>query len=989
MAVSLFYVMQLSAQINVTGTVTDAAGETMPGVNVTVKGTTTGTVTDMDGKYTINVPDNTTVLVFSFIGYTAQEFTVGNQTAISVTLAENTTELDEVVVVGYGVQRKSNLTGSVAVVKAEALSTRPVASISAALAGQMPGVTTITSSGQPGLQTGTITIRGKNTINTGSPLVIVDGVPGSMNDIPMEDVASVSVLKDAASAAIYGVQAANGVILITTKRGTKGDKAKVSYSGNVSWVKPTTQLPFLGSGDYAMLYNEATKNDNPNAVLRWTEEEVQKFYNGSDPANYPNTDWYNETFNPRAVEHSHYLSVNGGSEKTNYNASLQYLNQGGLLDAVNYQRFSGRINLDSQITSWFSAGMDLAAYRGTREDGHTSFAGVMQYVNRISPTEPIYKNDDFNYPGVDNPIASVDRTGFQKWTTQQISSNVYGTVHFLPNLSVKGLFSFRNQTQNHQTFKKHLTYSTFNSGDREAYDRYSNWNWYTSQVLANYNESWENHNLALLGGFEQTLYTYNFTEAFRKGGGNDELSSLQTLDVASQTNRNDGRDVARRSFFGRVQYNYNSKYLFEANVRYDGSSLFPEKTRWGVFPAISAGWVLSREDFMSNLSWLSNLKLRAGWGQTGNEELKAEDVYPSVATYAYDKYMFADKLYTTAKETRYVNPELKWATVTNYELGIETSILNNLFAMELAVYKKKTSDMLLYLPITRLLGMPAFAQNAGEVENTGFDLNLSHNNSIGADWKYNVYFTLAYVKNQITNMEGTEGADPADVQKYWFLEGHPIGSFYGYKAIGFFNTDDELKNDAKRTGTEKLGDLKYENLNPDVDNKIDAANDRTVIGKNFPTWTTGLGAGVSYKNFDFYCFFQGALDVDVYTENEMAFSFYNGGKVLERHLDRWTPDNHNATYPRITRSSTTNNQVSSFWLQDASYVRLKNVSLGYTLPATWLDKLGLERIYVYLSGENLLTFSGLEGIDPEAPSVGRGAYYANNKKVSLGLKVSF
>jgi TonB-linked SusC/RagA family outer membrane protein len=972
----------------ITGMVIDEKGQPIPGASIQVKGTLTGTVSDTEGKYSIHAPNRETVLVFSFIGYATQESPVGDQREIVITLVEDNRLLEEVVVVGYGVQKKSNLTGSVAVVKAEALETRPVSSISAALAGQMPGVTTIQRSGQPGVQTGSITIRGKNTINTASPLIIVDGVPGSMNDIPMEDVASISVLKDAASSAIYGVQAANGVILITTRRGRKGDKTKVSYSGNVAWVQPTTRLKFLGSGDYAMLYNEATLNDNPKATLRWTDAEVQKFYDGSDPVNYPNTDWYKETFKSHSWEHSHYLSVNGGSEKTNYNASLQYLNQDGLVGDCNYQRFNGRVNLDSQIAPWFAAGMNLAAFRGISKDGWDSFSTLLQYSNRISPTDPVYKNGDFNYP-VGNPVAHVGTTGFQRSTTQQLLGTVYGTIHFLPQLSLKGLLSVRNQTSNNEGFKKHLTYSTYDSGLREGYDRYYNRNYYTMQVLANYHENWGDHNFAALGGFEQYLYTYKYTEASRKGGGNDELTeSLNTLDASSKNNSDGGRELARRSFFGRLQYNYNSKYLLEANLRCDASSIFPKDNRWGVFPAVSAGWVASRENFLSGVRWLSNLKLRAGWGQTGNEELKAEDVYPSVATYAYDQYVFSKTVSSTIREARYVNPDLKWATVTNYELGIEASVLNHMLSMELALYKKQTRDMLLYLPVTAVLGMVPFAQNAGKVENKGFDLNLSHQNSIGRDWKYNVYVTLAYVKNRITDMAGTEGVDTNN-NKYWFLEGHPIGSYYGYKANGFFNTEDDLKNYPKRTGSEKLGDIKYVNLNPKEDNKIDAAKDRTVIGQDFPSWTAGLGAGVTYRNIDFYCFFQGAFDVDVYTEGEMAYAFFNGAKVLKRHLDRWTPDHHDASYPRITRSSQTNFQTSSFWLQNASYMRLKNVSLGYTLPKTWMNKLGLEKIYVYLSGENLLTFSNLEGIDPEAPATGRGAFYANNKKVSLGLKVSF
>lgn len=334
---------------------------------------------------------------------------------------------------------------------------------------------------------------------------------------------------------------------------------------------------------------------------------------------------------------------------------------------------------------------------------------------------------------------------------------------------------------------------------------------------------------------------------------------------------------------------------------------------------------------------------------------------------------------------------MKWATVTNYELGLDASFLNNKLGFELSVYQKKTNDMLLYLPIQGVIGMNEPAQNAGSVKNTGFDLNIFHNNHINKDFSYAVSLNVAYVKNRITDMQGTEGADP-DNGKYWRLEGYPIGSFYGYKAIGFFNTEEELATSAKRTGKEQLGDIKYADISgPDgvPDGKIDAAYDRTVIGKNFPSWTGGLNIALYYKDFDFSMLWQGAFDVDGYYTAEAAYAFYNGGKVLERHLDRWTPDNHNASYPRITKDSQINYETSSFWLQNASYVRLKNISLGYNLPKAWLNKVGVDKVKVYLAGENLLTLTGLDGIDPEAPADNRGAFYSNVKKISLGLKVSF
>ncbi|MBW9277712.1 TonB-dependent receptor [Bacteroides fragilis] len=982
--------VQQQKQRKITGVVKDAMGEAIIGASVVEKGNpTNGTITDIDGKFSLTVGGNE--LQVTYIGYMPEIVSLkAGISSYNITMKEDTKTLDEVVVVGYGVQKKANLTGSVSSINAESLESRSVSSVSAAMAGTMPGVTAIQSSGAPGLQTGTITVRGKNSVNAANPLVIVDGVPGSMNTIDPQDIESLTVLKDAASAAIYGVQAANGVILITTKKGKKGQDAKVSYSGSVAWATPTTKLNFLGAADYAMLYNEAVKNENPNASLPYSDEDIELFRNGTDPIGHPNTDWYKETFKNFAFEQQHNFSINGGSEKTNYSASVGYLYQGGLTNENDYNRFTGRINVESEISKWFSAGLNVSGYRGTREDGAVGFGTLMSEVTRNSPTLPVYNEDGtFNYSGKANPVAELGRTGFYRQMDQQLNAILHATVHILPELSVKGLFSVRNDIRNIDYFKKHYSYGSgsniSDSGLREGYDKYYIWNEYTSQLLVNYNKSFQKHTIGALFGFEQWEQIYKYTEATRKGGGSDELTeSLNTLDKSSQTNSDGGTELARRSYFGRIQYDYADRYLFEANLRADASSRFPKDNRWGVFPAFSAGWRISEENFIKdNLDWMSNLKLRLGWGRTGNEELS--DIYPAVATYAYGSYMFGNTLNTTAYEARYVNSALQWATVTNYEIGLDAGFLNNKLGFELSVYKKKTDDMLLKLPVQGILGMSAPVQNAGSVENTGFDLNIFHNNRINKDFSYAVNLNLAYVKNRITNLEGTEGEDP-DNNKLWRLEGYPIGAFYGYKAIGYFNTEEELANDPKRTGTEKLGDIKYADLNGD--GKIDAANDRTVIGQNFPSWTGGLSINLFWKDFDFSALFQGAFDVDKYCEAESSYAFYNGGKVLKKHLDRWTPENHNASYPRITKDSQTNFVTSSFWLEDGSYVRLKNVSLGYNLPKSWLNRIGVSRIKVYVAGENLLTFCGLEDIDPEESST-RGWSYTNVKKVSLGLKVSF
>lgn len=976
-------------KVTISGIVKDAAGEPIIGASVVEKGNSlNGVITDVDGRFTLSLSGK--AIDISYVGYKTE--TVQIKPGVhdyNVLLHEDTEMIDEVVVVGYGVQKKSNLTGSVSSVDSKVLDTRPVSSVSAALAGQMPGVTAIQSSGAPGSQTSSITIRGKNSINAASPLVIVDGVPGSMNTIDPADIESLTVLKDAASAAIYGVQAANGVILITTKQGKKGDKARISYSGTFSWASPVAKRDYVNAYEFATLYNEATYNENPDAPMPFSDEEIEAYRTGA----LPSTDWYDAAFKKSAFEQMHNVSISGGSEKTNYNGSLGYTRQNGLTDEINYSRFNARMNLTSDINKYLSVGINASGYRGVSRDGYMGYVTVFQGVTRAFPTDPIYNEDGtFNYEGKDNPVAIQNQSGYTRNTQQELNLTAFATVHILPELSVKGVYSVRNYTSNQDGFKRNFSYgneaSMYDSGLREGYERYYNYNYYTGQVLINYNKTFGKHTIGALLGFESYEQLYKYTTATRKGGGNNELDeSLNTLDASSQTNTDGGYEMARLSYFGRLQYDYMGKYLFEANVRSDASSRFPKHNRTGIFPAFSAGWRISEESFVKdNIDWLSNLKLRLGWGKTGNEELASDDIYPAVPTYAYGSYMFNNTLYSTAYESRYVNSDLKWATVTNYEVGLEGGFLNNKLGFELAVYKKKTNDMLLYLPIQGVIGMEAPAQNAGNVENTGFDLNLFHNNNIGKDWSYSIALNVSYVKNEITNMSNTEGPS-SDNDKIWYLEGYPIGSYYGLVADGFFNNEYELENCPKRLGTEKLGDIKYKDLNGD--GKITLDGDRQVIGKNFPSWTGGLSFSVRYKDFDLTGLFQGAFDVDGYFTSEAAYAFFNGATALKRHLDRWTPDNLDATYPRITRTDQTNFAVSSFWLQDASYVRLKNLTLGYTLPKKWMTKLGVTNAKVFLSGENLFTITGLDGgIDPEEANE-RGWSYGNVKKISLGVRLSF
>ncbi|WP_295367485.1 TonB-dependent receptor [uncultured Prevotella sp.] len=965
----------------VKGTVKDANGEPIIGASVKVKGSTGGTVTDIDGKFTLDAPAGAE-LEISSIGYLKQ--VVKAKANVAIVLKDDSQTLDELVVVGYGVQKKENLTGAVASMNAEKLATRPVSSLSSALAGEMAGVTAVQTSGAPGSQNASITVRGKNSVNAASPLVIVDGVPGSMNVINPAEIESVTVLKDAASAAIYGVQAANGVILITTKKGKTG-KTTVSYNATFSWSSLLAKLDLVDAYGYAYLYNEAYLNDHPGAKKPFSDETVEKYRTGE----LASTDWYKEALTGSGFEHQHNLSLSGGNEKTTYNMYLGYLSQDGVTKDLDYNRINARMNITSQINKYITLGLNASGYRGTKQDAWAGYTQVIQGISRSHPTDPVYDEDgNFKFVGVDNPVAvqGRDKTGWKKTIDQEVFLIGSAEIKPIKDLSIKGVYSWRNWTQDQLGFKKTWGYGTYNSGQREGYVYNYNYDYLTGQILVNYNKSFGDHNIGVLAGMESYDVKSRYVTASRKGGGNNNLDeSLNTLDASSQKNNNGGTEMTRLSYFGRLQYNYAGKYLFEANVRRDASSRFPKDSRWGTFPAFSAGWRISEEAFMKNVDWLSNLKLRLGWGKTGNEELSSSDLYPAVPTYAYGSYMFGNTLYSTAYESRLVNEQLKWATVTNYELGIDAGFLNNKLTMELSVYKKKTNDMLLYLPLQGVIGLSAPAQNVGSVENTGFELVLGHNNRIGKDWSYNLSLNMGYNKNEIIDMAGTEG--PTSDSNIWNLEGYAINSYYGYVADGLFRTEEELKKGPLRTGNEKLGDIRYKDF--DGDNNITAAGDRRIIGNQMPKWTGGFNFSVGYKNFELSGLLQGAFDAKRYYNGESSYAFFNSASCLNKHWDRWSEENPNGNFPRLSLTSQTNNQMSTFWLQDASYVRMKNLTLAYTLPSDLISRIGLSFAQVYLTGENLFTISGLDkGLDPESGN-SRGWSYSNVRKISCGLKLTF
>ncbi|MCH5232923.1 MAG: TonB-dependent receptor [Muribaculaceae bacterium] len=979
-----------------TGKVFDPDGEPVVGATVRVEGTNNATVSDMDGAFALNNVQRGATITVSYVGYTSvpQKF---NGEPLYFTLQEENSILNELVVVGYGVQKKANLTGSVSSMDASQLENRPVASVSAAMAGEMPGVAVLQSSGAPGSQTGSITVRGNNTINSASPLVIVDGVPGSMNNIDVQDIESISVLKDAASAAIYGVQAANGVILITTKKGHLNTAPTIIYNGTVSFATPIAKLDPVTAYQYTYAMREAKLNQNPNNDVSAEDARLQQYNSGQ--LNPEGTNWWKETFKGHGTETAHTVQVNGGSGTTTYMASLGYLYQGGLTTQNYYNRYNGRMNLETQLKKWLTFGMQTSFYRGITKDGYTNNAGLVQHVNRLNATYSPYDSEGnwLSPGGMQNPIAELDnRTGITKTTVDQLFTNFYLNITPIEGLVIRPLFSWRHDHQNSYGFRKILEYDGgFNNGDngtRSGYRYLYDWDWYTYQLTANYNKTIaEKNNLGVLLGYESQKYVYRYSTLTRTGGGDNALDEvLGSLSQDGMTNGDGGNGLGRQSWFARVTYDYDTRYLVEFNFRADASSRFAKENRWGYFPAASAAWRISQEKFMeSTRNWLDQLKIRVGWGKTGNEEI--DSYYPTVATYAYGSLImganpgFVSSLY----EGAYVNKDLKWATVTNLEFGIEAGFFNNRLNLEIAAYKKNTDGMLLTLPVQGVLGVSAPPQNAGKVKNTGVDVNIQHINRINQDWSYNIGLNFGYNHNEIVTLEGLEG--PTGSSPQWYLEGQPIGVYYGYIAEGVFKNQAEVDAAPSQFNNPGPGNLRFKDVNGDgVVNSLD----RGIMGKFNPTWTGGLTLGVNFRDFDLSMLWQGAFDYERYLTGEATQAFYNNGTMVKwAYNERWSEENPNGTYPKLYTNSASSPDVSnvnSYWCMDASYVRLKNLTFGYSIPSKITEKIGINKIRLYFTGENLLTISGLykKNIDPEVPQ-GRGAYNTNVRKLTIGLRVTF
>lgn len=990
---------QQGKRVEISGTVKDEKGDAIIGASVIERGSAkNGVITDMDGHFSLMVtPGNE--LQISFVGYKPQVVrTRAGVSSYAIVMKEEATSLNEVVVVGYGVQRKVNLTGSVSQLDSKTLENRPIQNISNGIQGMMPSVTITDTNGAPGMDGGSIRVRGVGTLNNASPYILVDGVEtGTLNSIDPNDIATISVLKDAASAAIYGSKASNGVILITTKRGNTGTP-QIQYSGYVSAQDATHLIDRLSSADYATLYNKALVAEGKSA--RFTDAEITKFRDGSDPYKYPNTDWYGLAYKT-GLQHRHNVNVTGGSDFVRYMASVGYMYQTGILPNAKREQFNARTNLDMKLSKRLTGHLNLAFIRNNYADPSSAYAGgssdqIIRQLNLIAPWI-VNKNEDGTYGTISdgNPMAWLD-SGMKVERKNNNFTGMMGLDYQIMDglkLSVQG--SYIDNYQHYLYFQKLIQYNPNKASEpNHLDDNQYKWDRTNYDATLNYDKQFGVHGIKFMAGWHTEKYNYSQTTSYRKNFPNNELTDMNAGDASTQTNGGYSRELSMVSYFGRLNYDYAGKYLFEANFRADASSRFAKGNRWGYFPSFSAGWRVSEESFMqSTKDWLTNLKIRASWGQLGNQDALS-DYYPWMNTYNLGaKYPFDGSLNTGYYQSNYHLSTISWEKATTWGIGADFTLFNKLTA-SVDYYNRKTTGIIMDVAVPAEFALSAYKDNVGSMRNQGVEVSLNYNTKIGEDWTLDVTGNFAYNKNKVLDLGGAEYIDNGNNRH---AIGKAFNSFYMYKADGFFNSDDEATAYTTKYGNPfgkkfKAGDLKYVDTNED--GKLTSADKVYMKNTDNPKFTFSFNIGATYKAFDLSMVWQGVTGVSHIYNNEVYGDFYGDSSHPSTiWLNAWTTDNTNAKMPRIAlqRNSPSHPTVamSDFWLQNASYLRLKNIQIGYTLPRALVQKIGLTKVRIYYSGENLLTIDHMKvNLDPEATSA-RASSYPLLRTNAFGVNVTF
>lgn len=996
----------VAAQVQrVSGTVTDTeTGEALPGVTIILKGTTNGTITDLDGNYTLSVDSPDPVLVFSFVGYETQEVPLEGRSVVNLGLTLDIQALDEVVVIGYGTQKKSVVTGAIAKVDANVLKRSRDLRIEQALQGKAAGVMIMNNSGQPGDNL-TIRIRGTGTNGDPDPLFIIDGLPmekEGLDFLNSADVESIEVLKDAAAAAIYGARGANGVVLITTKQGKKGEKFTVTYDGFYGVQNPWRKLKMLNAEQYVNIINEAADNDDrTNPYFSQAMIDTLAW----------DTDWQEEMYYRNAPKVSHTVSFTGGSENGTYSSSLNYFSQDGIVakGKSNFERITYRLNTTRELGNLkIGSNLNLVNINNRGIEGNSQFGtGIAQALN-MPPIVPVrYNNGDWAVPNdfgiglqeITNPIALLSYL-HRETETYKALGNIYGEYEIIKGLKFRSNYgtelAFVNTSSYFPSYDLDATHRRVANGASKDWHKYIRWNWDNTLT---YSTSIERHSMTFLVGMTR------FKEWDEGLNGSKDSLIFNDLNHAYLNNSLQQRGAVSnsigehtlQSYFGRINYNFDEKYLFEGVLRIDGSSRFGSENKYGYFPAVSAGWVFSKESFFPTNGILDFAKIRASWGQNGNENI-GNFQYTALMQGGLS-YFFGDEqiLYNGIQPDFYPNPTIRWETSEQLDIGLDMTLFSGKISMAFDYYNKRTKDWLISAPTLLLIGNNGPVVNGGEVLNKGFELELGYKSHLAKDFYLDVILTASTNRSEVVSINNASGSftgGQGSVGMNDILraeEGQPLGYFWGYKTEGIFVHPAEFELYPHQPNA-KLGDLMFADINED--GTLDDS-DRTNIGNPYPKFVTGLNTSLTWKFLDLSMFWYAAIGQDIWMSNRRNDLIY--ANYTTDILNRWQEGDETADYPRVTLNdpNQTWKRPSDFYVHDADFLRLKNITLGYTLPQNLLKSIGIAKLRIYATSENLLTLTKYPGMEVEVgggPIDGIGidhGVYPQSKTFLGGMNITF
>jgi TonB-dependent starch-binding outer membrane protein SusC len=1004
---------------SISGKVISPDGEALPGVVVLEKGTSNGQVTDLDGNFSIRVASQESILVFSLVGFNSQEIQIGNQSIINLTLRESESLLQEVVVVGYGEQKKLNLTGSVETVRFDDAVNQSVTNSAQLMYGKFSGVQLTQSSGLPGADGSAIVIRGIGTFGGTNPLVVIDNIQytglAEFNNLAPSDIESISVLKDASASAIYGARGANGVLVVTTKKGTKG-KFSVDYN-NYYGVQRVTVVPEYLAVNYALLRNERDRNVNgPNAPLRFSEANIEAIRNGTDPDQFANTNWAKVALRDAPIQ-NHYLSFTGGSDQVTYRVSLGYLNQEAVVNGkFKSDRYNLGLNLTLKPNKWLTVTNVTNGFwsRFVGPNGGanaiTGETGIINQFQRSSPLVPVYysngelgvvdgayENVNFSYP-----INNVLLTGnFGDYSSDNInlSERIGLSAKIADGLFFETSGSAIINIDNISNFRPTLTTRDWagNVVQQNVLNSLSNtldfnYRLLNENILRYSTSIREKHNLGFIVGHSVIYDKVDGFSGSLQSFPSDAIQEFNGGGVLNPSVSGGASEEAWQSFFARVNYNYKEKYLFEANIRKDGSSKFGRDNRYGTFPSVSAGWNIAREEFLSGSRTITDLKIRGSWGISGNDRI-GNYIFEQTYNTGLDYHVGQDVILSAVALTSLANPFITWESIEQFNIGLDASFFNNKVNLTADYFKRISSDILYTnFPIPNSIGVTNLAAvNAAGMENAGLELSLGYRENIGKlvmNFSGNV---TRMADNRVTSL-GPNGIETIGGNTIIRI-GVPFNSYFGYQAQGIFQTQEEVDSAPRQFGSNltRPGDMRYADLSgPDgIPDGVINAFDRTVIGNPFPRWIYGMNANFQFIGFDLNMVFQGVGKLD-------RLLFSNGQTPMEGDrnnslsywVDRWTPENPSQTLPRL--GGINNSVTSTFYIQDMSYLRLRNLEFGYTIPVTASQKVLLQKARVFVSGQNLLTFTKVKNFDPERQrGTGTDRTTPLYKVISAGINIKF